>query len=233
MRNALVPIRNTLCEVFQRICQCNESMVAHYGHLLITQIQTSRGECRRENECACRGHTYSLRPQQMVYTLPGRNYTEVDLNRIHEQALTDADASLLEDAWEVSSSNLQLQCNICYSNHSTAHSVLTAQTSASLGAVSASMQLFVVSYGPNMQCLANQFTMSVGIVCSYTMQQACLHCMPLVKHAMPCKSTAVLQMIHEDKELYSMTEMAELLIENKSPASCYALQLERLTADGS
>lgn len=76
-----------------------------------------------------RGHTYSLRPQQMVYTLPGRNYTEVDLNRIYEQALTDADASLLEDAWE---------------------------------------------------------------------------------------------MVHEEKELYSVTEMAELLFGNENPASCYA-----------
>ena len=29
-------------------------------------------------------------------------------------------------------------------------------------------------------------------------------------------------MVHEDKELYSVTEMAELLFGNESPASCYA-----------
>ena len=46
----------------------------------------------------------------MVYTLPGRNYTEADLNRIHEQALRDADAALLEDAWEVSNSLATCAC---------------------------------------------------------------------------------------------------------------------------
>ena len=47
---------------------------------------------------------YSLRPQQMVYTLPGRNYKEADLTRISEQAFKEADVALLEDAWEVSTS---------------------------------------------------------------------------------------------------------------------------------
>ena len=38
-----------------------------------------------------------------MYTLPGRNYKEADLKRISEQALKEADVSLIEDAWEVSS----------------------------------------------------------------------------------------------------------------------------------
>ena len=48
-----------------------------------------------------RGQTYSLRPQQMVYVLPGESYKEVDLHEIHDQALKDADVALLADAWEV------------------------------------------------------------------------------------------------------------------------------------
>lgn len=48
-----------------------------------------------------RGQTYSLRPQQMVYVLPGESYKEVDLHEIHDQALKDADVALLADAWEM------------------------------------------------------------------------------------------------------------------------------------
>lgn len=48
-----------------------------------------------------RGQTYSLRPQQMVYVLPGESYKESDLHQIHDQALKDADVALLADAWEM------------------------------------------------------------------------------------------------------------------------------------
>ncbi|KAL0034491.1 hypothetical protein WJX79_005355 [Trebouxia sp. C0005] len=48
-----------------------------------------------------RGQTYSLRPQQMVYILPGESYKESDLHQIHDQALKDADVALLADAWEM------------------------------------------------------------------------------------------------------------------------------------
>ena len=44
-------------------------------------------------------------------------------------------------------------------------------------------------------------------------------------HATPNKVTAASQMVHEDKELYSMLEMAELQFENKSPVSWYASQV--------
>ena len=53
--------------------------------------------------CTCRGQTYSLQPKQMVYMLPGSDYKEADLQQIHEEALKEADVTLLADAWEVSS----------------------------------------------------------------------------------------------------------------------------------
>ena len=53
-------------------------------------------------ECCwrCRGNSYSLRPQQIMYVLPGANFTEEDLRAIHSQAEADADLQLLETAWE-------------------------------------------------------------------------------------------------------------------------------------
>ena len=51
----------------------------------------------------CRGMTYSLRPQQIVYVLPGTGYTEKDLHAMYEQAQVNTDTSLLETAWEVRS----------------------------------------------------------------------------------------------------------------------------------
>ena len=49
----------------------------------------------------CRGHAYSLKPQQIMYLLPGQAYEEADLQQIHTSAISDADVALLADAWEV------------------------------------------------------------------------------------------------------------------------------------
>ena len=52
--------------------------------------------------CCCRGVTYSLRPSQIAYVLPGGGYREEDLRTISaaaEAAITDA--KLMELAWQV------------------------------------------------------------------------------------------------------------------------------------
>ena len=52
-------------------------------------------------QSTCRGHSYSLKPQQITYMLPGQAYEEADLQQIHTKALDEADVALLADAWEV------------------------------------------------------------------------------------------------------------------------------------
>ena len=50
----------------------------------------------------CRGISYSLRPQQISYVLPGKDYTREDLQSISLQADAHAaDHTLMETAWEV------------------------------------------------------------------------------------------------------------------------------------
>ena len=50
----------------------------------------------------CRGISYSLRPQQISYVLPGKDYTLEDLQSIFLQADAHAaDHTLMETAWEV------------------------------------------------------------------------------------------------------------------------------------
>lgn len=50
----------------------------------------------------CRGNSHSLRPQQIVYVLPGKDYTTEDMEAIVQQASeTAAVPNLMEDAWEV------------------------------------------------------------------------------------------------------------------------------------
>lgn len=50
----------------------------------------------------CRGVTYSLRPQQIAYVLPGMGYKVADLEAIDEQAHSILDEELLQMAWDVS-----------------------------------------------------------------------------------------------------------------------------------
>lgn len=49
-----------------------------------------------------RGTVYSLRPQQLAYILPGKGYTQEDLQSIATAAQTAcSDDKLMELAWEV------------------------------------------------------------------------------------------------------------------------------------
>lgn len=57
---------------------------------------------RDTNHLLCRGIRHSLRPQQIVYVLPGKEYTTEDMQAIHQSAGESAsDTSLMEAAWEV------------------------------------------------------------------------------------------------------------------------------------
>ena len=51
--------------------------------------------------CHCRKNTFSLKPAQLNFFLPGAGYTEDDLLRVQRLADDSADQSLLELAWEV------------------------------------------------------------------------------------------------------------------------------------
>ncbi len=58
-----------------------------------------------------RGVTYSLRPSQIAYMLPGGGYTEEDLRAIAAAAdAACADGKLMELAWEVRAQR-SLSCN--------------------------------------------------------------------------------------------------------------------------
>ncbi|KAK9829763.1 hypothetical protein WJX72_007759 [[Myrmecia] bisecta] len=48
-----------------------------------------------------RGNPHSLRPAQFSYVLPGRGYKEADMVAVQERVEQEADASLLQDAWEM------------------------------------------------------------------------------------------------------------------------------------
>ena len=51
----------------------------------------------------CRGTVHSLRPREIAFVLPGSEYKQADLQRVHELAESKAsDASVMMDAWEVS-----------------------------------------------------------------------------------------------------------------------------------
>lgn len=56
----------------------------------------------KQSALICRGHVHSLRPQQIAYILPGKEYKPSDLQRIYELANAQAsDSSIMQDAWEV------------------------------------------------------------------------------------------------------------------------------------
>ena len=55
-----------------------------------------------------RGNSHSLKPQQIAYLLPGKDYEDADLQQIHTQAEDEADVALLADAWEVTSHSCPL-----------------------------------------------------------------------------------------------------------------------------
>lgn len=50
----------------------------------------------------CRGTVHSLRPREIAFVLPGSEYKEADLQRIHLLAESKAsDVEIMQDAWEV------------------------------------------------------------------------------------------------------------------------------------
>ena len=51
---------------------------------------------------SCRGVSHSLRPQQILFVLPGSGYKESDLQTVEQEALRSMSPDLLQDAWEVS-----------------------------------------------------------------------------------------------------------------------------------
>ena len=74
--------------------------------------------------CVCRKNSFSLRPQQLNFFLPGQNYTEEDLMMVQRRAEEDADQSLLELAWEVClwSQSVALQHAVLSRRHLQAYS---------------------------------------------------------------------------------------------------------------
>ena len=48
-----------------------------------------------------RGLSFSLRPQQITFVLPGSGYKQADLHHVEQEAESSMDSDLLEMAWEV------------------------------------------------------------------------------------------------------------------------------------
>ena len=78
------------------------------------QLLVIRLGMKRVRPLNCRGISYSLRPQQISYVLPGKDYTPEDLQSIFLQANAQAaDHTLMETAWEVvqACQNPPYKCN--------------------------------------------------------------------------------------------------------------------------
>ena len=63
-------------------------------------------------QALCRKNTFSLKPAQLNFFLPGAGYTEEDLQRVQQLSDSSTDLELLQLAWEVCMSD-QLAWVLC------------------------------------------------------------------------------------------------------------------------